>query len=155
MATHSSVLAWRIPGTEEPGRRLSMRSHRGRHDWSDLAAAAVCICQSQAPNSSQHLFLLVYLSLFSTYVYFCFANEFIYTIFLDSTCKWFYVIFVFLLLIYFTLYDNLQIYPRFCRWHYLVPFYGKVTVQCLYVPHLYPVFCWWTFRLLLFPGYCK
>ena len=41
MATHSSVLAWRIPGTGEPGRLLSMGSHRVRHDWSNLAAAAV------------------------------------------------------------------------------------------------------------------
>ena len=40
MATHSSVLAWRIPGTGEPGRLLFMGSHRVRHDWSDLAAAA-------------------------------------------------------------------------------------------------------------------
>ena len=40
MATHSSVLAWRIPGTEEPGRRPSMGSHRVGHDRSDLAAAA-------------------------------------------------------------------------------------------------------------------
>ena len=40
MATHSSVLAWRIPGTEEPGRRLSMGLHRVGHDWSDLAAVA-------------------------------------------------------------------------------------------------------------------
>ena len=32
MATHSSVPAWRIPGTEEPGRRLSMGSQRVRHD---------------------------------------------------------------------------------------------------------------------------
>ena len=32
MATHSSVLAWRIPGTEEPGRRPSMGSHRVGHD---------------------------------------------------------------------------------------------------------------------------
>ena len=40
MATHSSVLAWRIPGTAEPGGLLSMGSHRVRHDWSDLAAAA-------------------------------------------------------------------------------------------------------------------
>ena len=32
MATHSSVLAWRIPGTGEPGRRLSMGSHRVGHD---------------------------------------------------------------------------------------------------------------------------
>ena len=41
MATHSSVLAWRIPGTEEPGGLLSMGLHRVRHDWSDLAAATV------------------------------------------------------------------------------------------------------------------
>ena len=40
MATHSSVLAWRIPWTEEPGGLLSMGSHRVGHDWSDLAAAA-------------------------------------------------------------------------------------------------------------------
>ena len=43
MATHSSVLAWRIPGTEEPGGLLSMGSHRVRHDWSDLEAAAAHI----------------------------------------------------------------------------------------------------------------
>ena len=40
MATHSSVLAWRIPGTEEPGGLASMGLHRVGHDWSDLAAAA-------------------------------------------------------------------------------------------------------------------
>ena len=40
MATHSSVLAWRILGTGEPGRLPSMGSHRVGHDWSDLAAAA-------------------------------------------------------------------------------------------------------------------
>ena len=40
IATHSSVLAWRIPGTGEPGGPPSMGSHRAGHDWSDLAAAA-------------------------------------------------------------------------------------------------------------------
>ena len=40
MATHSSVLAWRIPGTGEPGGLPSMGSHGVGHDWSDLAAAA-------------------------------------------------------------------------------------------------------------------
>ena len=40
MATHSSVLAWRIPGMREPGGLPSMGSHRVGHDWSDLAAAA-------------------------------------------------------------------------------------------------------------------
>ena len=39
MATHSSVLAWRIPGTGEPGGLLSMGSHRVGHNWSDLAVA--------------------------------------------------------------------------------------------------------------------
>ena len=38
MATHSSVLAWRIPGMGEPGGLPSMGSRRVRHDWSDLAA---------------------------------------------------------------------------------------------------------------------
>ena len=32
VATHSSVLAWRLPGTREPGGLLSMGSHRVRHD---------------------------------------------------------------------------------------------------------------------------
>ena len=36
MATHSSILAWRTPGTGEPGGLLSMGSHRLGHDWSDL-----------------------------------------------------------------------------------------------------------------------
>ena len=40
-ATHSSVLAWRIPGTGEPGGLPSMGSHRVGHDWSDLAATDV------------------------------------------------------------------------------------------------------------------
>ena len=40
MATHSSVLAWRIPGTREPVRLPSIESHRVRRDWSNLAAAA-------------------------------------------------------------------------------------------------------------------
>ena len=40
MSTHSSVLAWRIPGTGEPGGLPSMGSHRFGHDWSELAAAA-------------------------------------------------------------------------------------------------------------------
>ena len=49
MATHSSILVWRIPGTAEPGGLLSMRSHRVGHDRSDLAAAAAaaaaaCLC---------------------------------------------------------------------------------------------------------------
>ena len=40
MATHSSILAWRLPGTGEPGGLPSMGSHRVGHNWCDLAAAA-------------------------------------------------------------------------------------------------------------------
>ena len=43
MATHSTVLAWRIPGTGEPGELRSMGSHRVGHDWCDLAAAALLL----------------------------------------------------------------------------------------------------------------
>ena len=44
VATHSSVLAWRIPGTGEPGGLPSMGSHRVGHDWSDLAAGIDWLC---------------------------------------------------------------------------------------------------------------
>ena len=47
MAIHSSVLAWRIPGMEEPGGLPSMGSHRVGHDWSDLAAVADSILKSR------------------------------------------------------------------------------------------------------------
>ena len=43
MANHSSVLAWRIPGMGEPGGLPSKESHRVRHDWSNLAAAAAAL----------------------------------------------------------------------------------------------------------------
>ena len=43
MATHSSILAWRIPGTEEPSGLPSMGPHRVGHNQSDLAAAAAAV----------------------------------------------------------------------------------------------------------------
>ena len=43
MATHSSVLAWRIPGTGKSGGLLSMGLHIVRHDWSDLAVSTFII----------------------------------------------------------------------------------------------------------------
>ena len=52
MATHSSVLAWRILGTGEPGGLLSLGSHRVRHDWNDLAA------ESYKPVSHTRCFVL-------------------------------------------------------------------------------------------------
>ena len=58
LATHSSVLAWRIPGMEEPGGLLSMGSHRVGLDWYFLAAAADT---SYKGNDTVYVFLcLVY-----------------------------------------------------------------------------------------------
>ena len=66
MATHSSVLAWRIPGTEEPGGLPSMGLHRVGHNWSDLAAAAAaagetkkkirCLCLLKIQSIMVHSF---------------------------------------------------------------------------------------------------
>ena len=65
MAIHSSVLAWRIPGTGEPGGLPSMGSHRVRYDWSDLAAAAADVLFN---------FLLCFSSLFFSLDSFCWCN---------------------------------------------------------------------------------
>ena len=64
MATHSSILAWRIPGVWEPGGLLSMGSHRVGHDWSDLAAAAnnnysLCFLQTEATYAHLSIFCFV------------------------------------------------------------------------------------------------
>ena len=56
MATHSSVLAWRIPETGEPGGPLSMGSHRVGHDWSDLAAAAAAFSASECMSYLLNIF---------------------------------------------------------------------------------------------------
>ena len=53
MATHSSVLAWRIPGTAEPGGLPSMGLHRVGHNWSDLAAAAAARYQGSKHQPAQ------------------------------------------------------------------------------------------------------
>ena len=59
-ATHSSVLAWIILGTEEPGGLPSTGSHRVGHDWSDLAAAAATPNSwNPKPNSVPELILTV------------------------------------------------------------------------------------------------
>ena len=49
MATHSSVLACRIPGIGEPGGLPSMGSHRVGHEWSDLAAVAAAAMMENSP----------------------------------------------------------------------------------------------------------
>ena len=53
MATHSSVLAWRIPGMGESDVLPSLGSHRIRHDGSDLAAAVVAVGSLQKQEISR------------------------------------------------------------------------------------------------------
>ena len=68
MATHSSVLAWRIPGTGEPGELPSMGLHRVGHDWSDLAAAVAVTMSYYIPLSNHHIVHLNYMQFaFATY----------------------------------------------------------------------------------------
>ena len=62
MATHSSVLAWRIPGMGEPGGLLSMGLHRVGHDWSDLAAAAAAEVLYQVPRCLLEIFIKLHLT---------------------------------------------------------------------------------------------
>ena len=70
MATHWSILAWGILWTEEAGGLLSMGSHRVRHDWSDLAAAAAHIwktlnithCQENANRNHSEIPPHIYVS---------------------------------------------------------------------------------------------
>ena len=59
MATHSSVLAWRIPGTGEPGGLPFMGSHRVGHNWSDLAAAATEVGGSSILSSCRKIFMFL------------------------------------------------------------------------------------------------
>ena len=53
MATHSSVLAWRVPGTGKPGGLPSLGSHGVGHDSSDLAAAAEYIMRNAGLDEAQ------------------------------------------------------------------------------------------------------
>ena len=54
MATHSNVLAWRIPGMGEPGGLPSLGLHRVGHDRSDLAAAALAAAAAAAGQLQIH-----------------------------------------------------------------------------------------------------
>ena len=58
MVTHSSILAWRIPDTVEPGGLQSMELHRVGHDWSDLAAAAAA-----------YIYIYIYTQYICIYIY--------------------------------------------------------------------------------------
>ena len=72
LATHSSVLAWKIPGTGEPGALPSMGSHRVGHDWSDLAVAAISVRYGNIPVELCfivfHLYTVIVMHITSIYI---------------------------------------------------------------------------------------
>ena len=70
MAPHSSTLAWRIPGTGEPGGLPSMRSHRVGHDWSNLAWYIISFSPKKGPSFK----LLIILMTEGVPHRFCFIN---------------------------------------------------------------------------------
>ena len=66
------------------------------------------------------------------------------------------MVFVFLFLTDFTQYDNHQLHPCCCKWHYFIPLYGWVVFHCVYVPLLLNPFIYsWTFRLFPSLGFCE
>ena len=91
MAAHSSVLAWRIPGTGEPGGLPSMGSHRVGHDWSDLAAAWCLFPFSLFGNHKSILYICEFVSVFLQ-SFTCLIFQFPHvsdTIQCSSFCVWF------------------------------------------------------------------
>ena len=101
--------------------------------------------------------LPMYISLLSMSVSpFCPANKFFSTIFLDSIYMHYNMVFIFLFLAHFTLYNMFQVHPPHRNWLKCIPFYGRVIFHCVYVPQLlYPFICRWTSRLLPCSSYCK
>ena len=83
MATHSSVLAWRIPGMGEPGGLPSVGSHRVEHDWSDLAAAAAevdepraCYTEwSQSERGKQILYIKAFIQTWEKWYWWTYLQE--------------------------------------------------------------------------------
>ena len=53
MATHSSILAWRIPWTEEPGRLQSIGSQRVRHDLATNNTIFLCVRQTRPTKTKE------------------------------------------------------------------------------------------------------
>ena len=90
MATHSSVLAWRIPGTGQPSRLPSMGSHRVGHNWSNLAAAAAGIYHLHSQHNQAFSILPNLLSDFSfllcLHQYYLFMLEHFFSEFSQPPC---------------------------------------------------------------------
>ena len=107
--------------------------HHRAPGWAPCAAASHWlsvlhirgyVCQCYSPNASHPLLppLCPQVCSLRLHLYSCPANRFISTVFLDSMFMGYYMIFVFLFLTYFTLYDRLSVHPHHYKWLNFVPF---------------------------------
>ena len=87
MATHSSVLLWRIPGMEKPGRLPSMGSHRVGHNWHDIAAVGALDCHIYIDIKD----LCFLYSPHVIYYFYCLSNENSLTLLFLSTVIFFMI----------------------------------------------------------------
>ena len=115
MATHSSILAWRIPGTEEPGGLPSMELHRVGHDWHNLAAAAAYI------NMGAYFRIKIELSTCNIWKHECIFHEW----------RWNLI---------FHIWKNFDIYI----WSYGYIFHVKIEFFVLHIWHYGCLFHIWT-----------
>ena len=65
-----------------------------------------------------------------------------------------HTVFIFLCVTYFTRHNTLQVHPCCCKWQILILFYGWVVFNCVYIPHLHPLICWWAPIAPHFGCYC-
>ena len=71
MATHSRILAWRMPWTEEPGGLQSIGSQRIGHDWSNLTSRQPCVRVTAAPVFTNVLIIISILAILVGMQWYC------------------------------------------------------------------------------------
>ena len=175
MATHSSVLAWRIPGTEEPGGLLSPGSHRVAHDWNDLAAEVAVhsqCCISMLLCNHHHYQMLVHFhhpkkeSLYQLAVTPhspSLAPETTNLLFVSIDVSILNISYIFLVPFLFFCFYLLSLNVMLSRFIHVIawisnfiPFYSLNNIPLYgYVIFYYPLISRWTFGLFPFFGYYK
>ena len=129
MATHSSILAWRIPWTEDPGGLLSMGSHRVGHDWSGLA----CV-HALEKEMATHSSILAWripgreepggLPSMGSHRVGHNWSDLAAAAAACTSCKWNDIVLIFLWLTYFTYHNVLKLHPCYSTHQNFLPFSG-------------------------------
>ena len=119
MAAHSSVLAWRIPGTGEPGGLPSMGSHRVGHDWSDLAAAAACMSKGKenTQTNTQKILLLYRVEFVLKFSIIVLRNWLHFKPYIVLGRSWVYIYRICLNIMLFKIYSSRFLQPWPHKWH--------------------------------------